>query len=391
MMQGVECGIVVADDAARARLGAMLRDLGAEHVVALGSVDPRALAGGFARATRMLVFVEQAQASAWIDTIAEQRWSERAPSEFAWVELLEPSEVPGAGGGGHRLGALAFPASSEVLASALREVYTGPTPNAEGAAEAPLAGLRVLVAEDEPINQVVVAELLKMAGARAQVVSNGREACEALLAHGGDFDVVLMDVQMPEMDGHEAARRIRGDPRHASLPIIAMTAHALADERERALASGMDDYLGKPFHAAELRAMLLRWRTRASGAARPPAPSTRLPRVLRDLPGADAAAGVARLGGDATAYLRLLDVFVARIPADLESLAQAVARRDPGMLLELAHTIKGAASSLALTSIAHAATQTEAAARAGRIQLDEVRWLMEQLRALHRDWPADAR
>jgi CheY-like chemotaxis protein len=124
---------------------------------------------------------------------------------------------------------------------------------------APAQSLRVLVAEDNAVNQIVVMRMLEKAGHRADLAANGREAVEALAR--GAYDLVLMDCQMPEMDGFAASRAIRADEagtgRH--VPIVALTANATQGDREQCLAAGMDDYLAKPITAATLRAVLARW------------------------------------------------------------------------------------------------------------------------------------
>ena len=114
----------------------------------------------------------------------------------------------------------------------------------KGAGESGIGGVRVLLVEDNPINQEVARAMLMAAGALVEVAGDGAQAIAALA--NAEFDAVLMDVQMPVMDGLEATRRLRGDPRHAHLPIIAMTANALADDREVCLAAGMTDYITKP-------------------------------------------------------------------------------------------------------------------------------------------------
>jgi len=125
--------------------------------------------------------------------------------------------------------------------------------------EAPAAKMRILLAEDDPINQMLALALLEDQGYQVTAVGNGRQAVEAV---NDDFDLVLMDVQMPEMDGIEAARRIRaaeeGSGRH--LPIIAMTAHALPQDRQLCLEAGMDDYVAKPINPETLYALLVRYR-----------------------------------------------------------------------------------------------------------------------------------
>ncbi|MDR1885372.1 MAG: response regulator, partial [Synergistaceae bacterium] len=122
---------------------------------------------------------------------------------------------------------------------------------------AKLRGMRVLLAEDNDINQLIAVELLSSVGVDVTTADNGLEAVKAL--ENGEYDVVLMDLQMPEMDGLTATAKIRGNPAHRDLPIIAMTAHAMAGDREVSLKSGMDDHLTKPIDPDMLFEALLRW------------------------------------------------------------------------------------------------------------------------------------
>jgi signal transduction histidine kinase len=129
-----------------------------------------------------------------------------------------------------------------------------------GPIELPLAGgraARILVAEDNPVNRLVIGEQLGALGHEATLTENGREALEALAA--GRYDLLLMDCQMPELDGYETTRRIRQGESGGRLPIVALTAHAMEGDREKCLAAGMDDYLAKPFTEKELSAALGRW------------------------------------------------------------------------------------------------------------------------------------
>jgi CheY-like chemotaxis protein len=122
----------------------------------------------------------------------------------------------------------------------------------------PLAGMRILLAEDNLINQQVAIGLLGSEGALVDIAHNGQEAIELLQARGVDgFDVVLMDIQMPVMDGYTAARKIRGELGWQDLPIVAMTANAMASDREACLAAGMNAHVGKPFELDELVVLLL--------------------------------------------------------------------------------------------------------------------------------------
>ena len=124
----------------------------------------------------------------------------------------------------------------------------------------PLEGKRVLVVEDNPVNQLVCQAMLARFGLIVEIANNGIEGLQAL--ERNRFDLVLMDCQMPEMDGYEATRKIRADEQKRGLghlPVIALTAHALSGDREKCLEAGMDDFLGKPFQVSDLEMMLERW------------------------------------------------------------------------------------------------------------------------------------
>src|SRR5213078_4911466 len=128
---------------------------------------------------------------------------------------------------------------------------------------------RILLVEDNEINQQIAIELLEGAGATVRVAGNGREAVE-ILSNGPQpppFDVVLMDLQMPEMDGYQATAKLRFDARFAALPIIAMTAHATIEERQRCLASGMNDHISKPIDPGALFETVARYYRSAPGTS----------------------------------------------------------------------------------------------------------------------------
>jgi CheY-like chemotaxis protein len=116
---------------------------------------------------------------------------------------------------------------------------------------------RILVAEDNPVNQRVATLLLNKLGYSIDIVTNGREALAAVEAH--DYQAILMDCQMPEMDGYEATQVLRLSPRGASIPIIALTANALQGDKAKCLAAGMNDYLAKPFNRDLLQRTLSKW------------------------------------------------------------------------------------------------------------------------------------
>jgi CheY-like chemotaxis protein len=158
------------------------------------------------------------------------------------------------------------PATAESLAA------TQPAPLSRG--EQPLSGVRVLVVDDYDLNLVVTQRILEQAGALVWVADNGKEACERLQLQPSHFDVVLMDVQMPIMDGYEATRRIRADLGLRDLPVIALTAGALSSERQRATTAGMDGFIIKPFDPPTLVSTVLHYAISARVAAEetPPGP-----------------------------------------------------------------------------------------------------------------------
>ena len=124
-----------------------------------------------------------------------------------------------------------------------------------------LKNLRVLVAEDNSVNQTVARGLLQKLGAKVDVAADGREAVNRLMTEAGEdgYDIVLMDIQMPVMDGYEATAAIRADERFDSIPIIAMTAHAQSTEREKCLAAGMQDHITKPVRYEGLAEKMKQW------------------------------------------------------------------------------------------------------------------------------------
>jgi CheY-like chemotaxis protein len=134
-----------------------------------------------------------------------------------------------------------------------------PRPNDDAAEERgpALSGARILVVEDDEVNQLVAKGVLEAAGAAVTIASSGQAALS--LIHPGSFDVVLMDLQMPDMDGIETTRKLRTNAALAGLPIIAMTASAMAGDRERLLEAGMNDYVAKPVRVAAIHATLRKW------------------------------------------------------------------------------------------------------------------------------------
>jgi len=212
------------------------------------------------------------------------------------------------------------------------------------------AGRRILLCEDNPINQEVALSLLADAGLQTTVASNGREAVE--LAAAGGHDLILMDMQMPVMDGLEACRQIRQLPQGRELPIIAMTANAFADDRERCLAAGMNDFLAKPVNPAALYRCLHHWLHQPSATAMPtptlaPAQTAAaIPLVAAGKLDLERAGAVTR--NDRQRLRRLLAMFAESHTSDLDRLSQEWANRDLAAAERIAHSLKGAAATLGI-------------------------------------------
>ncbi len=230
-----------------------------------------------------------------------------------------------------------------------------------------LRGGHVLLAEDNEINRELAVELLGDAGLHVDIAENGRVALEKVLAAEGRFAAVLMDVQMPEMDGIEATLAIRQRFGPDSLPIIAMTAHAYEQERQRCFDAGMNDHVAKPVDPAQLVAVLDRWlkpgQAAPVAAARPMAAEGELP---ASLPPFDLDAALLRLNGKRGLLRKLIADFGVKFGDTVPALRGAIGRGDWAEARRLAHTLKGVAGSLEIRAVAEAARLIEDAAHAGR-------------------------
>ncbi len=217
--------------------------------------------------------------------------------------------------------------------------------------------LRILLAEDNQVNRRMMTIMLERLGCHAEVARTGVEAVEACAREA--FDVILMDVQMPEMDGFEATRRIRELAVEPLPSIIAVTAHAMAGDRERCLANGMDDYLPKPIQLHELRAVLRRAGERSgassaiAGPAAEPIDSGRIDK-LREI-------------GSSDLVLQMIAIFLEEAPAQLSLLEQSVEDGDTQALAGTAHALKGSALALGAVPLANLCQELETLAETGRL------------------------
>ncbi|MDD0843796.1 response regulator [Pseudomonas sp. Gutcm_11s] len=229
-----------------------------------------------------------------------------------------------------------------------------------------LRGARLLLVEDNELNQELARELLESAGVQLRLAWHGQEALD-ILAADDDFDGVLMDCQMPVMDGYTATRKIREQPRFAELPVLAMTANAMEGDRERALACGMNDHISKPLNVDGMFATLARWVTpKAARAEAAPPPAEPVSDGLPDsLEGIDMVAGLATCMGRRDLYLRLLGKFCDAQSGFGEQFQNALADPDDSAAQRLAHSLRGTAGNIGAKAVAQAAAALERACETG--------------------------
>jgi CheY-like chemotaxis protein/HPt (histidine-containing phosphotransfer) domain-containing protein len=286
----------------------------------------------------------------------------------------------------------------DAIVSLLAEAGRHGGPAAAPPVEAqPRRALDILVAEDNPVNRTLAVRTLEKRGHRVKTAANGRVALDLLeRTTPGAFDLILMDVQMPEIDGLAATVTIRRRERERSpdtrIPIIAMTAHAMVGDRERCISAGMDDYLSKPIRPTDLVAAVERIAAQRSpvahadvarvSKARPNAPSNWPP----DEPGPrandvvfDVARARERLGGDRQLLRELITIFRADAPALMDRIRKAATAGNADALRRAAHALKGALGTLDAPRAYQAAIRVEETARSG--DLSGARTLVDTLSA----------
>ena len=226
--------------------------------------------------------------------------------------------------------------------------------------------MRVLLVEDNAVNQLVALRILERQGHAVTIAGDGKKALAALKKDS--YDLVLMDIQMPEMNGWGATRAIRESEKstRAHIPIAAMTAHAMKGDRERCIAAGMDDYLTKPIHIPELLALVDKIGSRKAVAERlPPVPATE--------PAIDLATVLGRLDGDRGLFDEMAQLFREECPRIMEDIRRGVDTRDAKALEGHAHNLKGSSANLGAVAVSRAAAALEDCARSGNlVRADEL-------------------
>jgi signal transduction histidine kinase/CheY-like chemotaxis protein/HPt (histidine-containing phosphotransfer) domain-containing protein len=262
-----------------------------------------------------------------------------------------------------------------------------PAPSAESPQTIPAADLRILLVEDHPLNQEVMKDLLGSLGCNPDVAEDGLQALRALEQKA--YSLVLMDCQMPGLDGYEATRRHRRREREkgaSRIPIIAVTAHALADEREKVLQAGMDDFLTKPVQLAPLSHILQKWAARAQRFGPAPPAEASAERGPRTTGRADATpATVANVAAESEAELldldtprteRMWELFIQHCRDDIDFIQEAAAVEDTESLRLRSHRIKGSAYAFGARSLGNKAAELERLAIAGsrnvEVQIDDL-------------------
>jgi len=295
---------------------------------------------------------------------------------------------------------LVKPVTASMLYDAVVEALAdgpGHTVNsALDAAPQPLQGMRLLVVEDNIINQQVAQEMLSNEGAQVELADNGQLGVDAVyraIACGLPFDAVLMDIQMPVMDGYGATRLLRQDVNLANLPIIAMTANAMASDRDACLAAGMNAHVGKPFKLGELIEWLQKLTSQA-GSLMPPVvvtapvrnPSPTPEPVLPHIDAVDMTGALERLGGNAALYARVLQSYLTDIAGLPDQLELALGSADWVAAQRLLHTLKGLSATVGASYMAAVARKAELTLKAastpdGSLDSQDIRMLQANFRA----------
>ncbi len=380
--QGWQVLVLESSPAAQGLVQGLLQDLGWQ--VTLVSTPEQALAhlrqplatGGAFNAVFANLEALQPQAPDWLNRLRTARPDAR-PKLFLIArpgsELRWPPEAQASVDGWLFQPLTAYSLRQRLGRWAQHGHIDAPPPRpAQDESAPPLQGIRILLVEDNPINQDVAMQLLDHAGAQVALAEDGQEAVDRL-AQGGaeDFDLVLMDMQMGVMDGLQATRMIRQQLQLTALPIVAMTANAMASDRQACLDAGMNEHIGKPFDAQELVAMVLRMLGRAPATGALPTPPPGAPQTtastLSTAP-TDAAAltlddagAIARLNGNERLYSQLLRQWLQAVDEDWRTVQRRWHEGDAIQTARALHKLKGGTSVIGAEALAAALAKAESA------------------------------
>lgn len=373
ILKNVSVLVVDDNESNRIRLSEMLQRWGMQPKVAdsaESALDSLGLARGENRQFRLLITDMQMPGMHGLELA--NRVLQNPDLRTTPVILLSSSVAPDEGSRARTLGVAAYltkPVHPAELRDAVIAALAPKVENRERSAKEHRpesrkgAGMNLLLTEDNPVNRKLAMALLEKHGFRYHVEENGREAL-AILEHE-TVDLVLMDLQMPVMDGFEAIRAIRDKERRQGghLPIIALTAHAMQGDRERCLEAGADDYVSKPIRTADLFAAIERaTKTGAAAESGPMSEEKNMSEVV------DAAAALERVEGDRELLEELVRLFIDGGPAAIQEMRQALSGRDAHVLERLAHTMKGSSASLGANRISEAALVLEMRSRSGALE-----------------------
>ena len=367
--------IIEDHDGARAAMVRMAESLGWTALAAADPIRAVALAqASFAAGTPVnIVFMDAGLASSGTHPAAVDLRTALGEDAPPIVLLVSSHDADGrvldeAGLRAACDGFLVKPVIASMLRDALQDARQGtgldagrrlmPRPS-----DLPLAGLRLLVVEDNANNRQVAQELLEAEGALVSLAHDGQEGVAAVLRADPPFDAVLMDIRMPVMDGHAAARRIREIAHLRSLPIIAMTANVSAEDRLASEVAGMNAHVGKPFVLRELCAVIVRLCERGARVPQGAAAALGMPGVVSELArsaGLDVATAIHRFSGQVGVYGRMLRGFLAELPAAIAHIEEALDQGSLGQAGAAFHSLKGVGANVgarALSELAEAGEQ----------------------------------
>ena len=388
--------LVASHTLTRQTLAAALRALGWQvQAVASGAevlawLAPHLAAGGALDAVLLDAQLPDTTLDALRQQCLQQWQAHAAPRPLPVCVVLSPQHLPAPAPADCAAVVLVKPVTAAMVRDAVARQRHGVAPRATAATSQRLAGLRLLLVEDNPMNQEVAQEMLRREGASVDGVDNGQQAVAVLGRPGHGYHLVLMDMQMPVMDGVQATRQLRQCPEHQTLPIVAMTANALAADRDACLQAGMNDHVVKPFELDQLVQVILHHTRPPTGVA---APTPAAPMPLPARPG-DATAqaapavfnpglAIARLGGDAQFFADLLQRFAPQAQAALDDMAQAAAQGLWPVACAAAHKFKSAAATAGAEQLAAASAALERGLAAPDLTPAQVQPLLHALHSAH--------